>query len=65
MFRLSSIGHHQIVSIYGENYKIYGIIKYVNIKISMIKWDLVLSIKASNSMLLEAFIGKRDLVQSY
>jgi len=41
MFRLSSLGHHQAVSHYRGNYTIYGMIKYVNIKIIMIQRDLV------------------------
>jgi len=43
MFRLSSLGHRQVVSHYRGNYKIYGMIKYVNIKIIIIQRDLVLS----------------------
>jgi len=40
MFRLSSLSYHQVVSLYRGNYTIYGMIKYVNIKIIMTR-DLV------------------------
>jgi len=50
MFRLSSLGHRQVVSHYRGNYTIYEMILYVNIKIIMIQRDLVLSIKAFNNM---------------
>ena len=36
MFRIPSLGHHQAVSLYRGNYTIYGMIKYVNIKIIII-----------------------------
>ena len=50
MFRLSSLGHHQVVSNYRGNYTIYGMMQYLNIKIIMIHRDLVLSIKASKNV---------------
>ena len=40
IIRLSSLGHHQVVSHYRGKYTIYGMIKYVNIKIIMIQRDL-------------------------
>jgi hypothetical protein len=43
MFRLSSLGHHHVVSHYRGNYTIYGMIQYVNIKIIITERDLVLS----------------------
>ena len=48
MFRLSSLGHHQVVSHYRGNYTVYVMKQYVNIIIIMIQRELVLSIKASN-----------------
>jgi len=36
MFRLFSLGHRQVVSIYRGNYIIYGMIQYVNIEVIMI-----------------------------
>jgi len=50
MFRLSSLGRHQIVSHYRGKYTIYGIIRYVTIKIIMTERDLFLSIKVSNNI---------------
>jgi len=44
MFRLSSLGHRQVVSLNRGNYTINGVIQYINIKIIMIRRDLVLSI---------------------
>ena len=41
MFRLSSLGHHQVVSLYRGHYTAYGMIQYVNIKIIMIQRDVV------------------------
>jgi len=31
MFRLSSLGHHQVVSLYRGNYTMYGMIQYVEL----------------------------------
>jgi len=60
MFRLSSRGHHQVVSHYRGKYTIYGMIRYVTIKIIMIQRDLVLSIKASNNVMHRGALRERD-----
>ena len=41
MFLLSSLGHHLVVSHYGGNYTVYGMIQHVHINIVMIQRDLV------------------------
>jgi len=63
MFRLSSLGHHQGVSLYRGNYKVYGMIQYVNIKIITIQRDLVFSVNASNNMFFFVSIEQREIVK--
>jgi len=44
MFRLSSLGHHQVVSLYRGNYTMYDMMQYV--KFIIVQRDLVFVYKS-------------------